>query len=309
MWAIVRATWFVSRTIGGGAASQPFNRPGLANGLRTTGDISVMTGDRDIAYDSLQMSLNRRFANGFAMTAAYTSARAVDSFAGGILIPEYDHLNPGPSTFTGILGAGVGGTPPTPHKFDLSSTVDLPFGTGKKWANGGGIASALAGGWTVNTMFTSYTGRAFTVTANAASLNAPGNPQMADQIKDKVDIYGYEGPGKPYFDVTAFRSVTEARFGNQRPNRLRGPGVTNLDLSVFRSFQLRGRSALQLRVEIYNVTNTPHFNNPGTNVSNMVLNPDGTVLALNGFGEITSTNAAGREYDERYMRLGLRLSF
>jgi hypothetical protein len=45
------------------------------------------------------------------------------------------------------------------------------------------------------------------------------------------------------------------------------------------------------------------------NVSNLQLNADGTVRALNGFGVIAGTNSVGREYDERYIRLGLRMSF
>jgi hypothetical protein len=52
------------------------------------------------------------------------------------------------------------------------------------------------------------------------------------------------------------------------------------------------------------VGNTPHFNNPGTNVSNAVRNADGTISKLNGYSEITS--AAN---DERQFRFGLRISF
>ena len=67
---------------------------------------------------------------------------------------------------------------------------------------------------------------------------------------------------------------------------------------------------LQFRLEVFNVTNTPHFPNPsGTNVSNVVYNADGSIRSLNGFGSITGTNNVGREYDERYIRLGVRMSF
>ena len=44
--------------------------------------------------------------------------------------------------------------------------------------------------------------------------------------------------------------------------------------------------------------------NPGTNVSNMTLNSNGTIRALNGYTEIT-----GAQPDERQVRLGLRVSF
>ena len=65
--------------------------------------------------------------------------------------------------------------------------------------------------------------------------------------------------------------------------------------------------SLQLRLEAFNVSNTPHFNNPGssnnTNVSNMQLNPDGSIRNLNGYAEVTSA------YGERQMRVGMRLGF
>jgi hypothetical protein len=51
--------------------------------------------------------------------------------------------------------------------------------------------------------------------------------------------------------------------------------------------------------------NTPRFNNPGANASNLQRNPDGSIRNLNGFAEITGT-ATG---SERQMRLGLRLGF
>ena len=119
---------------------------------------------------------------------------------------------------------------------------------------------------------------------------------------------GFENGGA-FFDVLAFRPVTEVRFGTAPVNSLRGPGCANLDMSLFRTFALPSNMSLQLRVEALNVTNTPHFANPAANVSNLQLNPDGTVRNLNGFGVITSTNRLGRQYDEREWRLGARLTF
>jgi hypothetical protein len=114
----------------------------------------------------------------------------------------------------------------------------------------------------------------------------------------------------PYFDPTAFKPVSEARFGTAGFNTLRGPSVAILDASVFRTFRVSSSMNLQFRLEVFNLTNTAHFPNPsGTNVSNVVYNSDGSILSLNGFGSITGTNNVGREYDERYMRVGVRMSF
>jgi hypothetical protein len=82
---------------------------------------------------------------------------------------------------------------------------------------------------------------------------------------------------------------------------------------VQRQFNLLGRSTLQVRAEVFNLTNTPHFANPsgnGLNVSQLQLNPDGSVRNLGGFSSITATANAGRDgIDERLIRFGLRFGF
>jgi hypothetical protein len=123
-------------------------------------------------------------------------------------------------------------------------------------------------------------------------------------VKEHVEILGGTGPGQSYFDPFAFASVTGVRFGATGPNILRGPGVSNLDLGIFRELKATEKVRVQFRAEAFNFTNTPHFNNPGTNVSNMTLNSNGTIRALNGYTEITSAQP-----DERQVRLGLRISF
>ncbi|MCM3878520.1 MAG: hypothetical protein ND807_00280, partial [Vicinamibacterales bacterium] len=196
----------------------------------------------------------------------------------------------------------------TPHKLDVSMMYELPFGEGKPFLNEGGIAAAIAGGWQVNSYYSAYSGSPFTVTASAASLNA-NSPQIADQVKDSVEILGGIGTTSAWFDATAFKPVTEARFGTAGFNTMRGPGYGNLDMSFFRLFRLGQTKALQARIEVFNITNTPHFANPGANIGNVVYNADGSIRTLNGFAAVTGTNSVGREYDERYIRLGLRFSF
>ena len=88
----------------------------------------------------------------------------------------------------------------------------------------------------------------------------------------------------------------------------------------FRSIAIREPWTLQFRVDALNFTNTPHFSNPGSNnfanVSSVVYGTDASgnqnysnIISLNGFGQITSTNPGSRLTDERYLRLGLKLSF
>jgi hypothetical protein len=256
-------------------------------------------------YDSLQTSLERRFSQGLQVTMSYTWSKVIgiccnqnsDGLA-AIQLPEYYHLNRALMPFD------------TPHNFQMSTIWELPFGAGKRWGTSG-IVSAITGGWQLNTVFSSTSGQPFNVTSADGPLNAPGNnTQRADLVKNEVNIIGGAGRGLSYFDPLAFAPVTEARFGTAGFGIVRGPGVVNLDLGVFREFRITEKWRLQFRGEAFNFTNTPHFANPGANASNLQLNPDGSVRALGGFGEITAIANTGRDgIDERVFRLGLRLSF
>ena len=95
------------------------------------------------------------------------------------------------------------------------------------------------------------------------------------------------GRNVAFFNPLAFRAVTERRYGTTGRNILRGPGVINTDLSLFRSFPIRERFQLQFRAEAFNATNTPHFNNPGANVSNMRIGSSGEIIDLGNFMSIT----------------------
>ena len=122
-----------------------------------------------------------------------------------------------------------------------------------------GWGAALAGGWSVNALLVSYSGRPFSVSASGASLNAPGNTQRANQIKPEVAILGNTGPNTSWFDPLAFAPVTTVAFGTVGYNTLRGPDATNLDLGLFRSFNLTERWKMEFRAEALNFTNSPHF--------------------------------------------------
>jgi hypothetical protein len=78
---------------------------------------------------------------------------------------------------------------------------------------------------------------------------------------------------------------------------MRGPGVVNTDLSLFRTFKITEKINLQARAESFNLTNTPHFSNPTANINS------------SNFGKILSTQSADAFGRSREMRFGLRLGF
>jgi hypothetical protein len=247
-------------------------------------------------YNALQTHIERRFGSGFSAQASYTFSKAIA------------YADEADSTLAFNIPSSFGrdrsltGYDRT-HNFQAAFIFESPFGSGRRWLRSG-LGNHLLGGWQLNGTFSAYSGTPFTVTASGASLNAPTETQTADQILPKVDILGGTGPGQSYFNPAAFAPVTAVRYGTSGLNILRGPGVGNVDLGIFRQFSITERLKLQFRGEAFNATNTPHFNNPGTNVSNAILNSNGTIARNNGYSEITSALS-----DQRQLRFGLRFSF
>ncbi len=284
--------------LGAGTAGQPFF-PRFGRTANT--DLLGPLGHNK--YDSLQATLQRRFSHGLQVNVAYTWSKVI-----GICCDELSD-NPPRVQALQYFGLNRALMPyDRTHNFNASFVAELPFGRSKRFLNGGGLASAIAGGWQVNGLLSMYSGSPFTVTA-ADTLSLPGSNQRADQIKPKVEIFGDR---QSYFDPLAYAPVPTgtARFGTSGYNSLRGPGTRNLDFSIYRTFRITEKWSAQFRAEAFNLTNTPHLANPGANASNLQLNPDGTVRNLGGFSTITGVTGIGREgVDERVFRFGLRVAF
>lgn len=284
--------------IGGGTPSQVLNVK--FGRTATTNYFSDMFGFTS-SFNALESSLTRRFSNGYMAKFTYTWSKAIgpNGNATGVdgyqnNTPEYRMLNKALQSYDRT------------HQFTASTSAELPFGAGKRWAQEG-IGKRLLGGWQVNGLLVLYSGPPFSVTSSATTLNAPGNAQTADQVKPHVQMLGARDS---WFDPLAFAPVTAARFGTAGWNILRAPGLANLDASIFRQFRISERFALQFRAEAFNVTNTPHFAAPNANVSNLQLNPDGSIRTLNNYTVITSVQNTGREgLDERLFRFALKLTF
>jgi hypothetical protein len=233
-------------------------------------------------YHALQLALNRPLTKGLFVKGAYTWSKAMNrQDDDGWANLDYPH----PSVFD--KNYGPGGYDRT-HVFQLGFVAELPFGKGGKSA-----VNAIIKDWSVNGIFSYVTGTPFTVSAPGDSVNAPGNLQTADLVGTPNKLGGIGG-SSPYYDPSAWAPVTEVRFGNTGRNSVRGPSWGNLDLSIFRRFPIK-KTTLEARIEAFNVTNTPHFNNPSD------ANRD---AGSSGFMTITSAQA-----DQRQVRLGLRFSF
>src|SRR4029077_16955226 len=169
-----------------------------------------------------------------------------------------------------------------------SFLYQLPFGPDRTWLRDGPLSQVL-GGWQLSGIFTAQTGSPINILMSNATLNAPGNTQRPD-VNGTPAVLGGIGPGIQWFDTSVVSSPAGNTFGNAPRNGvIDGPKYVNLDATIAKTFTV-GRTKGEVRADVFNITNTPHFNNPGA-----------TFLAT-GFGQITSTVAGS----ERSLRFGFR---
>ena len=259
-------------------------------------NINMLVPFNTADYQGFQAQVNRRLNPGAQVGLTYTFSKAMgyaDNSDSGLTFNSISQWarNRALTNFDRT------------HNLQLFGVYELPFGTGKRWATSG-PASWLAGGWQLNGIMSRLSGTPFTVTSAATSLNAPGNTQTADLVSSSVKILGGIGRGASWFDPAAFAPVTAVRYGTLGRNTMRGPGVFNFDASLFRNFKITERFMLQFRTEVFNLTNTPAFNNPGANASSPTRRADGSIINTNGFSEITSAQGT-----ERQIRFALKLTF
>jgi hypothetical protein len=269
---------------GAGQAGRPY----FATFGRTT-STQLFTAIGSAIYDSMQAQLNRRFANGVQLNANYTWSKTIGT-AGlsasdngpRIAALQFYDLNRGISDIH------------IPHRFNISTILESPFGRGKRWLSSG-LGAHILGDWQFNTVLYAQSGTPFSVTGGL--LNMPGTTQRADQVAP-MNILGNVGPGEKWFDTSAFKRVDEPRLGNSAFNSFMGPKQFNLDIGLFRKFPLTETTHMEFRAEAFNFTNTPHLANPNSDTTSTQ------------FGEIRGTRNVGREgIDQRIFRFALRFAF
>jgi hypothetical protein len=252
-----------------------------------TGGITWNSPSQSAMYNGLQAQLSRNAGRFSQFGLVYTWSHAIDfedngagSGSEGVKFsyPAYFKQN--------RANAGYDRT----NNLQFWGIYHLPFGRNQRWANHG-IADAIIGGFQLNGSISHISGGPFSVSPSANNINDPGNTEYADLIAPYHQLGGHNrspgntrvSGGRPWFDPTSFANPvqpsgnTQPHFGNTHRNEFRGPGVTNVNASVFRSFHIYRESEFQVRMEAFNLLNHP----------DLTSNPNATVGG-GTFGYITS---------------------
>src|SRR5712692_2306338 len=242
------------------------------------GDVPVQYSIADSYYDALTARLSANMSRYVFLYATYAHGR---NFSTG------SNINPNDiRQYYGPTAQDIA------HIFNAAANAELPIGRGRvvlsdmnPWLD------RIVGGWQMSGFVHVRSGTRFGVTSPVSRLNN-GQGNRPDRVKDG-NLPADERTLSRWYDTTAFvNHLQEQTYGNAGTNPLFADGQTQLDGSIFKTFQIAERSALQFRADFFNAFNHPDFSTPRASVGSSTN------------GRITATSIDGRR-----MQFGLRLSF
>lgn len=146
----------------------------------------------------------------------------------------------------------------------------------------------------MNAILTLQTGLPFTVTAVDNSASGSSHASRANLVGDPysgrtTDHSSYAGSAAAGFflNPAAFATPALGTFGNVAPRAFAGPGLQDVDLSIFKTFAIHEAWRVEFRAESFNAFNHANFSNPSSSI---------TSSSIGAFGKVTSTITDPREY-------------
>lgn len=240
--------------------NQPTPGPGAVAARRPFplySTISEIEGSSHSNYNSLQVSAEKRLTKNLQFLASYTWSHALDL---GAYVGTPQNINDFASEY-GNSDYNL------PNRFTLSGELIIPFGHGQTFgANVPMLVDTLLGGWRLSTITNLFSGLPFTPTSGVNTLNGSG-AQRPNRIASGVLPSG-QRTIQHWFDTSAFTIPAPYQFGNSRRDILSGPATHMADISLSKSFALSKDQvrSLELRVDAFNISNTPEFNNPNASI-------------------------------------------
>lgn len=263
----------------------------LSTQKNVAGGVQQVQTSSNSHYDSLQISMTKRFSRGLQFLSAYTLSKSQDYYSGGTINELFAiagdqsnwKLNYGPSDYD------------RRHRFVTSFVYDLPKTDSQSFA-----AKAVVNDWQINGILTLQTGTPFSI-VDAPNNNiiqranfAPGGGAILTTGSIESRLNGFFNtsafvlsrpilaggnlgvPNNPAFDPNN-------PFGNTPRNFLYGPGQKNMDFSVVKFIPIREALRGEFRAEFFNLFNWTNFANPNNNIA-----------VPTTFGRITATSSGPR---------------
>jgi hypothetical protein len=251
--------------------------------LAGVGAVDIKYNDGNSTFNALQISLQRHLTTGWQFATNYMWSHSINdgSIGGGESnAPENANCrlcDRGPSVYD------------IRHNLVVSSVYDLPFGPGKRFLDGDGLAGKVLGGWQLSGIQTYHTGHPLTVTVDRSSSSLLDGNSHSDQRPDLVPgvpliptnqnpnnwiSETYLADGTP---VSPFAAPADFTWGSAGRGLIRAPITWQTDISLSKTARISERFSLQITAQAFNVFNHDQYADPVINISN------------GSFGQIVST--------------------
>lgn len=259
---------------------EPTNGEGCPlDGVPVFGSIFANLPIANSAYNSFQSLVNRRLSHGLQFLVSYTWSKSIDNASSfeNAVNPIDPRLSRSPSLFDAR------------HRLVFSNYWQLPGPKRDFWVR------HLFGGWALSSILTVQSGFPIRMTSagdqelmNSSNYETVGEPQRIAPFRRLKP----QQSGSYYFDPASFTLSPLGQIGNTPRSLCCGPGISNVDIGVHKSFEVKEGTNLEFRTEAFNLLNHTQF-----------MNPDGNITDDASFGKVS------RARDPRLIQLALRLTF
>jgi hypothetical protein len=266
----------IAEFVGTGLGNRTISRGNLLKPYPHFGGITANMPFGYSWFHSLQTRVEKRMSNGLTFQMAWTYSKYMDAIA---------YLNDSDLRPEEVISEND-----YTHRFVLNGIYELPFGRGRRFlTNANSWVDGLLGGWQFQGWFEGQSGQALgfgnaIFNGDLGDVSLPVGDRRAERWFN-VDA-GFERDSKNQL-------ASNIRGLSTRFNGIRGDGINNFDLSMFKNFRLTERFRLQYRFETFNTLNHIQFANPNTTPQNTA------------FGTITGEKGHG----QRQVTMGLKLMF
>jgi hypothetical protein len=269
--------WPVPR--GSGARLNP--NVGAINALAWLSSNRYESGNAAIAWER----------HGARIGAAYTFSRSIDDSSSSIAVANFNNSVDGSFIFDPSLARGLSDFD-IRQNFVLNATWRLP-----RLASAHGFARWATDRWQVGGIFRAASGLPFTPVIGGDPLGL--NNSAAFDFPDRLNLPGCNNPVNPgnathYIKTQCFAAPQPAtRLGDSGRNIAIGPGVNNVDVSLFKNNYIHNeRVNIQFRVELFNVLNHTNFAVPTRTAAELFTQ---TFSPVTTAGLLTTTSTTSRQ--------------
>jgi hypothetical protein len=248
--------------------------PGLSSLAAQGFGVHVVQSSANANYNSMQVSVTKRYSSGLQFLLAYTYGHAIDDYSGDASGTSDNSVVPGDQV---NLNNRASSDFDRRHRLVYSYLYDFP----KFYGGDSRAAKWLVNDWQIAGIITLQTGTPFSLLTNAnAFTQARANQVAGCNPNIGGDVHARLGE---YFETTCFTAASGVgNFGNTGRNILRGPDQRNVDFSVIKFFPVTEAARFEFRTEFFNLFNNVSFANPVN------------VRASANFGQIVRTSTGPR---------------